>query len=117
MKYPFNMWVRIGDEGQEVFVTDVLDAGDLYKRLESLRHSDALEYQYRGAGDIEVTLYACRPAQLHLANMEKSLYYNGYTLRRLVRFFEDVLVSNAIFYPTSPETSPAYRTATWEDLL
>lgn len=113
MKYPFNMWVRVGDKGENIFVSDVLDAGDLYKRLENLRYSDALEYKYRGAGNIEITLYACRPAQLHLANMEKSLYHNGYTLRRLVRFFEDVLVSNALFYPTSPET----HTATWEDLL
>ena len=116
MKYPFHMWVRVG-KGEETFVSDVQDAGDLYKRLESLRHSDAKEYQYRGAGYIEVTLSACRPAKLRLAHMDKSLYYNGYTLRQLVGFFEDVLVSKALFYPTSPETSPSYRTATWEDLL
>lgn len=116
MKYPFNMWVRVG-EGEDVFVSSVQDASDLYKRLESLRFSASLEHQHRGAGHIEVTLYACRPAQLSLANMEKSLYYNGYTLRRLVRFFEDVLVSNALFYPPSPETPADYGPATWEDLL
>lgn len=117
MNYPFNMWVRVGDKGEEVFVSSVQDAGDLYKRLESLRFSASLEHQYRGNGHIEFTLYACRPATLKLSNMEKSMYYNGYTLRTLEHFFEDALVSNALFYPTSPEPSPAYRTATWEDLL
>ena len=116
MKYPFNMWVRVG-KGRVTLVSDVQDARDLYQRLEILRQNDATEYQYRGAGHIEVTLFACRPARLELANMEKSMYYNGYTLRTLEHFFEDALVSNAIFYPNSPETSPAYRTATWEDLL
>lgn len=112
MKYPFDMWVRVG-EGEETFVSDVRDARDLYQRLESLRYCDASKYQYRGNGHIEFTLPACRPAQLKLSNMEKSMYYNGYTLRTLEHFFEDALVSNALFYPTSPETHPAV----WEDLL
>ena len=117
MNYPFNMWVRVGDKGEETYISDVQDARDLYKLLESLRFDNAREYHYRGAGYIEVTLHNCRPAKLRLAQMEKSLYYNGYTLRALEKFFEDALVSNALFYPNSPEPSPAYRTATWEDLV
>ena len=117
MKYPFKMWVRVGEKGEEVFVSGVQDAGDLYKRLESLRFSASLEHQYRGNGCIEITLFACCPVQLKLSNMEKSMYYNGYTLRALEHFFEDALVSNALFRSTSPAMSSAYRTATWEDLL